>query len=98
MIYGICSTIDCFAGIILQYVPLYWLFKILFLIYLFNPFTLGATVIYEKVLTPLANQYRPQINKIAKQLHSLSEDYSENLKQAGNIIKDAGVEAILKQK
>ena len=77
MVFGIFTTIDCFAGFILQYIPMYWLFKILFLIYLFNPITLGATVIYEKVLTPLANQYRPEIDKLAKNLHSLSLDYGE---------------------
>ena len=96
MVYGIFTCIDCFAGFILQYVPLYWLFNILFLIYLFNPITLGATVIYEKIILPVANQYRPQIDKLAKQLHSLSMDYEDALRKAGSDIQKARVDQLLK--
>ena len=50
--FGAFNIVDQFAGLILQFIPFYYFLKLGFLVYLFHPSTLGATVVYEKFVLP----------------------------------------------
>ena len=60
-IYGIFILLDEFAGFILHYIPFYHFAKVCFLIWLFNPATLGAALIFKNVAKPAYLKYRKQI-------------------------------------
>ena len=56
-IYGIMTLIDELTSVLLTRIPYYFFIKVCFLIWLFNPMTMGAQVIYEKVVAPLMAKY-----------------------------------------
>ena len=61
MIYGIFEVINCYVGFFLEYVPFYWLIKVVFLVWLYNPFAPGSMIIYENVLRPWAHKNKEWI-------------------------------------
>ena len=73
-IFGFFSFVDNLG--ILSYIPMYFLLKLLFLIWLQNPMTNGASKIYNQYVRPL---HRKHYNKI--------EDFAEKLE---NLINSAG--------
>jgi len=75
VVYGIFSFIDLFSGFILKYIPFYFIFKILFLIWLFLPSFKGASLVYEKVIYRLFNKYRPQIDELEHSLENKANQY-----------------------
>ena len=56
-IYGIMTLIDEFTSVLLTRIPYYFFIKVCFLIWLFNPMTMGAKLIFEKVVAPLMVKY-----------------------------------------
>ena len=66
IVFSTFSIIDHFAGLILSWVPFYFIFKLVFLIYLFLPATDGATMIYEKYLLPFYKKYEKDIQAMQK--------------------------------
>ena len=61
MVYGIFEILDCFAGFFLEIIPFYWLIKVVFLIYLYNPIAPGSEFIYEYFLKPWAHKNKDWI-------------------------------------
>ncbi len=57
-IFGIFSVMDEFSCCILHYIPFYFFIKVCIFIWLFNPATQGATLIYEKIVVPGMNRYK----------------------------------------
>ena len=53
LVYGLFVFADEMAGFILEIIPLYHFGKVCFLIWLFNPATKGASVVYKQALKPL---------------------------------------------
>ncbi|KAI6217385.1 Receptor expression-enhancing protein [Aphelenchoides fujianensis] len=49
-VFAFFSLVDYFANWVLCYFPLYWLAKILFLLYLYLPYTNGAVLLYANFL------------------------------------------------
>ena len=81
-VFALFTIADLYAHWILTWVPYYWLVKLCFLIYLFNPVTMGAVQIYETILSPLGKAYRQEITDFSRTIHSLTENYEETLKKA----------------
>ena len=73
--FGFFNIIDQFAGIILRFIPFYYFLKLGFLIYLFHPSTLGATYVYNSIISPRIKVYEKSIeeleNKLKNQLNSV---------------------------
>jgi receptor expression-enhancing protein 5/6 len=59
--YGAFNIVDQFAGIILQFIPFYYFLKTGFLIFLFHPSTLGATMVYNTYVLPLMKEHEGKI-------------------------------------
>ena len=70
-------VVDEMAGAILEFIPLYHFGKVCFLIYLFNPSTKGASMIYKKVIHPLLKQHKAKIDAILKEIHSIANEAKE---------------------
>ncbi len=73
-IYGFFIFIDEFAWFILAYIPFYYFGKVCFLIWLFNPATKGASVIYTSAVRPLFNKYKVQITDFLNVINSLAQE------------------------
>ena len=52
-------------SVITSIIPLYFVAKLLFYVYLFHPTTQGATVLYDKVLLPFIKPYEEKIDRVA---------------------------------
>ncbi len=64
-IYGLLTLFDEFTCVFLSKIPYYFFIKVCFLIWLFNPMTLGAQKIYDAVLKPLMTKYESQITEVS---------------------------------
>lgn len=51
VVYSFWRLLDMYSGIILQYIPHYFIIKIVLLIWMMMPNTQGAAIIYNKVIT-----------------------------------------------
>ena len=54
--FGFFNFIESFIDIILHFVPMYYTFKTLAIVWLMLPQTQGAKVVYTRVLRPLLSQ------------------------------------------
>ena len=48
--FGFFQIVDCFGGIILSLIPFYFFLRIVFMVWLFHPKTMGATWLYNNTL------------------------------------------------
>ncbi|GMT00337.1 hypothetical protein PENTCL1PPCAC_22511, partial [Pristionchus entomophagus] len=56
-VFGFFSLIDFFAEAIMRTFPIYFLFKVLFLMYLFMPQTEGAEILYTNYVDPAVTNF-----------------------------------------
>ena len=70
-IYGLLVVFDQIS-FITNNIPYYFFLKVCFLIWLFNPATNGATIIYTKGISPLLKKYQPQLNEVGKLIDALT--------------------------
>ena len=52
LIFSLFQVFEGIAAWLLEYIPFYFLFKVLFLVWSFHPLTQGATVIYDSAVAP----------------------------------------------
>mmetsp|Transcript_4734 Transcript_4734/g.8095 ORF Transcript_4734/g.8095 Transcript_4734/m.8095 type:complete len:82 (-) Transcript_4734:38-283(-) len=71
--------LDQVFGAILLYIPFYFLIKLLFLIWLQNPITLGASVIYKEYLRNVLKKYEKEIEQLANVFDEKDPSKSEQL-------------------
>ncbi|KAG8710729.1 hypothetical protein FRC08_016787 [Ceratobasidium sp. 394] len=70
------SVMGCVVGVeyvaewLIRWIPLYWEFKTIFLLYLALPQTQGATTIYNNQLQPVLKHYEPQIDASVARMRS----------------------------
>ena len=77
IVFSTFSILDHFAGIILTWVPFYFLFKLGFLIYLFMPMTDGAQVIYRSYILPLYKKYEKDLDALEEKYTSATSTHSK---------------------
>ena len=65
--FGFFQIIDCFGGIILQFIPFYFFLKVAFMVWLFHPKTMGALWLYNNYMQAYVKKYRSQIEKGIKE-------------------------------
>ncbi len=73
-IYGLIVVIDELACCLVARIPYYFFLKVCFLIWLFNPQTMGAKTIYDAAISPLTKKYQKQIEDIAQ---TISQVFSQ---------------------
>ncbi len=88
MVYSVFINFESFLGVLLECIPFYFFFKILFLLYLFLPQFNGASLIYEKILKHIFNKYENHItdfsSKLVKKLTVVLEE-NDQIKVERNI-------------
>ncbi|CAL8085657.1 unnamed protein product [Orchesella dallaii] len=63
------SIIEFFSDILLNWIPVYWLAKCVFLIWCFLPVAgNGTNVIYNRIVRPLFQKYEAQVDELIKKL------------------------------
>ena len=65
--FGFFQIIDCFGGIILQFIPFYFFLKVAFMVWLFHPKSMGAMWLYNNYMQAYVKKYRSQIEKGIKE-------------------------------
>lgn len=79
--FGAFNIVDQFAGIILQFIPFYYFLKLGFLVFLFHPKTLGATMVYDNYILPNVQKYEGQmkdaLNQGVNQMRQAAEQAME---------------------
>jgi receptor expression-enhancing protein 5/6 len=53
LIFGFLSVLEYFSDVLLVWFPFFYIFKVFGLLYLYLPQTLGATVVFERLLNPI---------------------------------------------
>ena len=57
--YGVFTLLDDFFGWLLEMIPYFYWIKLVFFIFLFAPQTKGALTIYNNLVEPLLEKYKP---------------------------------------
>ncbi|EAR87858.1 HVA22/TB2/DP1 family protein (macronuclear) [Tetrahymena thermophila SB210] len=70
VVYSLFTVMDSFIGFTLSFIPFYYFLKLAFFVYLFHPKTLGAVVVYDKVVQPLLKKYESDIDQNINKLAS----------------------------
>uniref|UniRef100_A0A7S3JCP2 Receptor expression-enhancing protein n=1 Tax=Euplotes harpa TaxID=151035 RepID=A0A7S3JCP2_9SPIT len=73
VVFATFSILDHFASFILVWIPFYFLFKLVFLAYLFFPITDGAGFIYENYVRVYFKKYEAHIDEFAKKYEEASK-------------------------
>jgi receptor expression-enhancing protein 5/6 len=91
IVFALFTLFDQFSGFVLRFVPFYFFFKILFLIWCFMPNTRGATVVYNMVIKQLFKTYEKDLDK-------LNERMSEKIGQTVHGVTDAAKKTLQENK
>jgi hypothetical protein len=79
------------GGFLVQFVPFYWLIKLLILIWLFHPMTNGASVIYDNVVHPLWNKHESKIDEVTRSPHRRADPREDiSVIDSASVILSAG--------
>ena len=69
VVFAIFTFIDMFSGFVLKFIPFYFFFKLIFLVWCFMPNTRGATFIYDKFIIKLFQKYESKINEFGEVIY-----------------------------
>ena len=64
--FGLFSILDSTFGFFLNYLPFYWLIRLLLIIWLQNPMTEGGLKVYKSVIHPFASKNKAAIDEVNK--------------------------------
>ncbi|KAJ3030343.1 UNVERIFIED_CONTAM: ER membrane protein DP1/Yop1 [Siphonaria sp. JEL0065] len=82
VVFGTINVLEIFSDVLLYWVPFYYAFKAVFVIYLISPQFHGAKVIYDKVLEPYLLKQQTVIDAdLAKIKTKVSQVFHESTKQ-----------------
>ena len=70
VVFGTITIMDQFAGIILSFIPFYYVLKVSLLIWMFHPSTLGSTTLYDSFILPTIRQYQGTIDTFSDELEN----------------------------
>ena len=80
-VYGLFIVFDDWSGIFLHYIPHYYTFKLIFLVWLFSPSTNGAIVLYNLFIKGLFSKYSKQIDDLIARIVGESQDFVDKAKK-----------------
>jgi receptor expression-enhancing protein 5/6 len=61
VVFACFTFLDLFSGFVIKFIPFYFFFKLIFLIWCFMPNTRGATFIYDNIIIKLFHKYEYKI-------------------------------------
>ncbi|KAJ3282982.1 hypothetical protein BCR33DRAFT_720585 [Rhizoclosmatium globosum] len=100
VVYGFLSIIELFSDVLLYWIPYYYAFKALLVVYLVHPRFDGAIVVYNNILEPYLDKNDEKIDenlaKIKKKVSQIFDGENETDQPLDNIKE--GVEDLLKHK
>lgn len=73
VVFGFFNFVETFVDIILHFVPMYYTFKTLAIVWLMLPQTQGAKVVYTRLLRPLLAQGKPAAQPSVAGVHAHAE-------------------------
>jgi len=62
MVYGSFTLVESFTDVLFRWIPFYYLFKVLGLVWLYLPSTRGATVVFSTLIQPFLKKHESQID------------------------------------
>jgi receptor expression-enhancing protein 5/6 len=75
VVFSLFSVVEFFSDILLNWFPLYWLAKCLFLLWCFLPFAgNGTNVIYNRVVRPLFLKHQGQVDNLLNKVGSAAQN------------------------
>ncbi|KAJ3047898.1 Receptor expression-enhancing protein 6, partial [Rhizoclosmatium hyalinum] len=82
VVYGFLDILEIFSDHLIYWVPFYYAFKALLVVYLIHPSFNGANVVYHKVLAPYLLKEEGVIDSnIAKIKTKVSQTFNDTVKQ-----------------
>lgn len=78
VVFACFTFVDLFSGFVLQFIPFYFFFKLIFLVWCFMPNTRGATLIYDKIIIKLFQKYEHHIIRLDETIQD----------KIGNVVRD----------
>ncbi|EYC40596.1 hypothetical protein Y032_0605g574 [Ancylostoma ceylanicum] len=78
VVFAVLSVVEFFSQQIVAIFPVYWLFKSLFLLWLYLPSTLGASKVYHKVIKPVVMKHHTAIDQRVGNLADKARDALRN--------------------
>lgn len=88
IVYAFFCLVEDITDMLSEYIPLYHLCKLSFLVWCFLPQTCGATTIFEYCIKPLFNKYEGSIDKVASEfVNTAKELKSEVFRAASGVAK-----------
>ena len=84
--FGVFNVIDQFAGFILQWIPFYYLAKLIFLLFLLHPKTRGAEMVYKYVILPsyVSADIEGELKKVEQAAKGLADDVADKYDDLDN--------------
>ena len=70
VVFALFSFIDLFSGFVLKFIPFYFFFKLLFLVWCFLPNFKGASIIYDVILIKIFKKYEKEIEQVGERIIS----------------------------
>lgn len=82
VVFALLNVIEFFSSTILYYFPFYWLLKCVFLLWLHMPMTLGAQLLYERVIRPFHIQHHGRVDNVMNSAGQSARDlFNKNVKE-----------------
>lgn len=82
-VFSIFTVVEFFADLLISTVPLYYLAKLLFVVWLMAPRTKGATTLYVRFIMPVIKKHEESIDNALAQGYKKSENTFIDLKRRG---------------
>lgn len=79
--FSIFTVLEFFADLFISTIPLYYLMKLLFVMWLMAPQTKGATTLYVRFIMPLIKKHEESIDNALEQGYKKSENTFMDLKK-----------------
>ena len=96
VVFSFLSIGDSFAGIILRFIPFYYVLKVGFLIWMYSPSTQGALTVFNNFLRPWLDKYENQIDAYQQQAEDAMKKGAEMAKEEASVLKEKVTEATSK--
>ncbi|XGW20202.1 hypothetical protein V3C99_003762 [Haemonchus contortus] len=89
VVFAVLSVAEFFSQQIVAVFPVYWLFKSLFLLWLYLPSTMGATKIYHKAIKPVFVKHHAGVDQ---RLNQIADKARDAMKHAANDVINTHLE------
>ncbi|CAB3407487.1 unnamed protein product [Caenorhabditis bovis] len=87
VVFAVLSVLEFFSVQIVSVFPVYWLFKSLFLLYLYLPATMGAAKLYHRFIQPFVAKHSSSIDSRLGRAADKVNDVADKLhKEARNLL------------